>query len=164
MNIQGPSRIARQAILCFRGVRHATTVAASTEPPANLADTPVTSSEIIATPEAPPATVFEAPEDGTEHGQTIYVFNHLQKQHVVYSLTRALNVHPLTSFAYANRPRLMKYRTTLPCPNSPSTARKQFPAPSGKISGPPSQPFTSHPPPSVSVPSKNYGNIVADTS
>jgi Transcriptional regulation of mitochondrial recombination len=41
------------------------------------------------------------PSNRPEHGRQIFVYNHLQKNHVVYSLTRALNV--LTPFNSLNK-------------------------------------------------------------
>jgi hypothetical protein len=74
-----------------------------------------------------------------EHGQQIFVFNHLQKNHMVYSLTRALKVSSAPYLfqspgkSHANpRPRIMHL-----FPNSPSTAKKQSPPRSAKTSGTP---------------------------
>ena len=84
-----------------------------------------------------------------EHGQQIFVFNHLQKNHVVYSLTRAMNVYcplflspflspfppfnplqsltpsPWFSFIEQYADETLENRTTQPSLNSPSTATQQ---------------------------------------
>ncbi|KAF4637904.1 hypothetical protein G7Y89_g175 [Cudoniella acicularis] len=66
MNVRSTRDLARHAIALARGARHATTAAQ-----------PNSSSQTGAGVEP-------------EYGQQIYVYNHLQKNHVVYSLTKAL--------------------------------------------------------------------------
>ncbi len=125
-----------------------------------------------------------------EHGQQIFVFNHLQKNHVVYSLTRAMNVYcplflspflspfplfnplqlltpsPWFSFIEQYADETLENRTTQPSLNSPSTARNPSPLPSAKTSGTPSHTSNFPPAPatSVSPPSKSCASIARDTN
>ncbi|KAG9232524.1 transcriptional regulation of mitochondrial recombination-domain-containing protein [Amylocarpus encephaloides] len=71
--------IARRALQAIKGI---------VKPAAAAPSTPSASGE--ATTDAEIISGIEAPDPAIEHGNRIYVFAHYQKQHVVYSLTRAL--------------------------------------------------------------------------
>lgn len=90
------------------------------------------------------------PPNRPEHGEQIYVYNHLQTNQVVYSLSRGMNVclpsYPSNFLLYATAiplPSLYEtltnpsLRTMPPSPNSPTTAKRHAPPPSAKTSGAP---------------------------
>ncbi|RDL40452.1 uncharacterized protein BP5553_00431 [Venustampulla echinocandica] len=75
MNARISPDLARHGILAIRGIRHATTAAA--KPAAGK-------------PAAAKRAAAPREETDSDLGRQIYVYNHLQKNHVVYSLTKAM--------------------------------------------------------------------------
>lgn len=113
-----------------------------------------------------------------EPGKEIWVYHHFQKNQVVYSLTKALNVRPSTNYLricssaiiYIFLPQTSSskhyYRTTPPCANSPLTAKRPSPEPSARTTGTRSQKsaFNKFPLPSAFPSSKNCASIANGTN
>jgi Transcriptional regulation of mitochondrial recombination len=141
MNARSTTDLARHAILPIGGVRYAIYT--------------IRGARHASTAPIPPPL---------EYGRQIFVYNHLQKNHVVYSLTRALKVFPFSSNSCFYLTNDAANRTTNPSANYPSTAKKPSREPSAKTSGHPSQHSPSPPHPSGSQFTKNCANLGRDMS